>query len=96
MPGMPDREGLIARVRQMRRAAASDSRSTSEAPGTDDPAIGKLEARIALLEGQLEGLQDSVHRESQRQSRRLAELEARMEPSALAIALSRDARERGL
>jgi hypothetical protein len=94
---MREREGLIARVRQMRRAeAASDSRSTADSPGSDDPAIDKLEARVAQLEGQLEGLQDSVHRESQRQSRRLAELEARMEPGALAVALSRDARERGL
>jgi hypothetical protein len=37
-----------------------------------------------------------VHRESARQSKRIAELEARTEPAALAIALSRNTRDRGL
>ena len=54
-----------------------------------------LEARISHLEALLEGLQDSVHRESARQSKRIAELEARTEPAALAVALSRNARNRG-
>jgi hypothetical protein len=37
-----------------------------------------------------------VHRESTRQRERIAELEARIQPAALARALSEDARERGL
>jgi hypothetical protein len=37
-----------------------------------------------------------VHRESLRHSDRIAELEARLEPSALAVALSTNARQRGL
>ncbi|HTC72351.1 MAG TPA: hypothetical protein VK655_05645 [Solirubrobacteraceae bacterium] len=56
----------------------------------------RLEERIAHLEHLLEGLQDSVHRESERQGKRIAELEARIEPGALGEAMSKDARERGL
>jgi hypothetical protein len=94
---MPEREGLIARVRQMRRAAeVRDGASTAEPSRPDLGAVEALEARIAHLEEQLEGLQDSVHRESQRQSKRIAELEARTDPAALAVALSTQARERGL
>jgi hypothetical protein len=37
-----------------------------------------------------------VHRESQRQSKRIAELEAQIKPAALGKALSNHARERGL
>jgi hypothetical protein len=55
-----------------------------------------LEARIGHLEQVLQGLQDSVHRESTRLSTRIGELEAQIQPSALNKALSEDARERGL
>jgi hypothetical protein len=48
------------------------------------------------VEQLVQGLQDSVHRESTRQSERLAELEARIQPAALGKALSEDARNRGL
>ena len=51
---------------------------------------------MAHLEQLLEGLQDSVHRESERQGKRIVELEARIEPGALGEAMSKDARERGL
>jgi hypothetical protein len=44
----------------------------------------------------VEGLQDSMHRESTRLSKRIGELEARIQPAALGRALSDDARERGL
>jgi hypothetical protein len=44
----------------------------------------------------VQGLQDSVHREATRQGKRIADLEARVEPAALGRALSDDARERGL
>jgi hypothetical protein len=55
-----------------------------------------LEARITRLEELLQGLQDSVHRESSRQSKRIAALEAQIQPAAITKALSDDARERGL
>jgi hypothetical protein len=94
---MREREGLIARIRHLRRVAAAAS--TGPASDVIDPDalyIHSLEARVADLESLVQGLQDSVHRESERQARRITDLEARTEPSALAVALSRDARERGL
>jgi hypothetical protein len=94
---MHEREGLIARVKQMRRTSAADDRPASAPSLARDPEQPQtLEMRIAHLERLLEGLQDSVHRESQRQDRRISDLEARLEPGALAVELSRDARERGL
>jgi hypothetical protein len=93
-----EREGLIARIRQLRRGA-----ETADAPGgagrvrppqRDD--IRELEARIGHLEQLVQGLQDSVHRESSRHESRIEELEARIQPAALGKALSEDARERGL
>jgi hypothetical protein len=92
---MREREGLIARIRQVRRQAEAtagpDSHTT---PAPDRP--GALEARVAHLERQLEGLQDSVHRESERHERLIAELRAQVEPAAMGAALAEDARNRGL
>jgi len=62
--------------------------------GRDD--LRALEVRIQHLEALVQGLQDSVHRESTRQDKRIADLEDRMKPSALGKALSDDARARGL
>jgi exonuclease VII large subunit len=91
--GIAERAGLIARVKLMRRTAATtDLRQSTEPPRREDA----LEARVAHLEEMLQGLQDSVHREFERQNKRITELENRMEPAALAQALSKDARERGL
>lgn len=55
-----------------------------------------LEGRIEHLEALVQGLQDSVHRESTRHAKRIDELEARIQPGALGRALSDDARARGL
>jgi uncharacterized coiled-coil protein SlyX len=94
---MRDPEGLIARVKQMRRTGGTAPQTPAPSPKVQETGrLDALETRVAHLEGLLEGFQDSVHRESERQTRRLAELEARLEPSALAVTLSRDARERGL
>jgi hypothetical protein len=89
---MHEREGLIARVRALRRAkpaSPADPRGEVQEPQT-------IEQRVAHLEELVEGLQDSIHRESVRMTKRVTDLEAKIEPSALAVALSRDARERGL
>jgi hypothetical protein len=94
---VPEREGLIARIRQIRRTEESTgerARSASAEPETQQ--VSALEARITHLEQLVQGLQDSVHRDAVRQGKRIAELEARIEPGALNRALSRDARERGL
>ena len=93
----PEREGLIARIRQVRRSAAAPQRSSGSA-AVDRPTeeIRALEGRITHLEQLLQGLQDSVHRESQRQSKRIAELEEQIKPGPMGKALSNHARERGL
>lgn len=75
-------------------------RAADAAPEADDAGherrIEALEERIDQLEALLEGLQDAVHRESVREDERIGALEKRTEPSEIARALNRDARERGL
>jgi hypothetical protein len=94
---MHEREGLLARIRQIRRGSAEPEEPGQ--PATGGPAqdeLRALEARIGHLEELLEGLQDSVHRESTRLGKRIGDVEARIQPAALGRALSDDARERGL
>ncbi len=94
---MRDREGLVARIRQMRRVPAQpDARAPRPQadPAQDEPSM--LEARVAHLEQLVQGLQDSVHRETMRLTKRVTELEASIQPATLSKALSEDARERGL
>ena len=94
---MRERERLIARIRQLRRVspdADERRRAATSGPGRDE--LRALEARVTHLEQLLEGLLDSVLRESTRLGKRVAELEARIDPAALGRALSEDARERGL
>ncbi|HZO79440.1 MAG TPA: hypothetical protein VFB39_15470 [Solirubrobacteraceae bacterium] len=55
-----------------------------------------LEARVAHLEQLVEGLQDSVHRETERHGKLIAELQAQIQPGAMGAALAEDARDRGL
>lgn len=92
-----ERERLIARIRQLRRVFAdTDERARSAPQDPRQDTLRALEDRISHLEHLVEGLQDSVHRESTRLGKRVAELEARVQPAALGKALSEDARERGL
>jgi uncharacterized protein YlxW (UPF0749 family) len=94
---MREPAGLIARIRQIRRTAeASATPPRKAAPKDDMTALQVLQARVEHLEQLVEGLQDSIHRETERHNKRIAELEARIQPSALTVALSKDARERGL
>jgi hypothetical protein len=92
-----EREGLIARIRLIRRVTqpANARARPAEAP-PDDHALRMLEDRVVHLEQLVQGLQDSVHRESKRLAERVAELEARIQPNELAKALSEHARHRGL
>lgn len=92
---MREREGLIARIRQVRRQAEATARPDAHTNPAPDR-VGSLEARVAHLERQLEGLQDSVHRESERHEALIADLSARVEPGAMGAALAEDARNRGL
>ncbi|HTX45201.1 MAG TPA: hypothetical protein VMD48_02940 [Solirubrobacteraceae bacterium] len=93
---MREREGVIARIRQIRRASAAEDQAATAtvAPGHDQ--LRALEARVNHLEQLLQGLQDSVHRESSRNDKRIADLEAQVQPAAIGKALSDDARARGL
>lgn len=94
---MGEREGLLARIRQVGRPTAgadgSDRRSTAD---TRDDRVPALEARVAHLERLVEGLQDSVHRESERHSKLITELQAQIQPGAMGASLAEDARSRGL
>ncbi|MGO9498917.1 MAG: hypothetical protein ACLQA5_19735 [Solirubrobacteraceae bacterium] len=92
-----ERERLVTRIRQLRQTGrTAEGQPPSDSSDPDRAQVVRLERRIAHLEQLLEGLQDSVHRESERQGKRIAELEARIEPGALGEAMSKDARERGL
>jgi hypothetical protein len=91
---MGQRERLIARIQQI-RSAFTEPAAVSPSRVEQDQTRA-LEARVAHLEQLVEGLQDSVHRESTRLSKRVGELEARIRPAALSKALSDDARDRGL
>lgn len=94
---MPERERLTARIRQVRRAAKTSDEPAK--PADSDPVrddLRALKARIEHLEALVQGLQDSVHRESSRHDKRIADLEVRVQPAALGKALSDDARARGL
>jgi hypothetical protein len=88
-----DREGLIARIREIRRLGG---RQKSAAADPQPEPLQALEARVAHLERQLEGLQDSVHRESERHDSLIAELQKQVEPGTMGAALASDARDRGL
>ncbi|MBV9536033.1 MAG: hypothetical protein JO321_11550 [Solirubrobacterales bacterium] len=79
-----------------RVSATADERARPSMPDPQQNELHALEARIGQLEQLVQGLQDSVHRESTRLSQRVGELEARVQPAALARAMSKDARERGL
>jgi hypothetical protein len=65
-------------------------------PGPQREELRRVEQRLDHLEALVQGLQDSVHRDSVRHEERMSELERKTEPDALAKALSNDARRRGL
>lgn len=91
-----DREGLIARIRQVRRIATARDRPKSPTGDSQPERLQALEVRIAHLERLVEGLQDSVHRESERYSKLIAEIQAQVQPGAMGAAIAEDARARGL
>ncbi len=94
---MRQRHELIARVMQMRSSDAARNAEAAQARAAPAEAtLAGLEERAAHLEKMVAGLQDSVHRESTRQRRQLADLEAQLEPAALEVALSGNARRRKL
>lgn len=91
-----DRDGLVARIRQIRRLVPTRTPSAAVPFDSQSAEMEALEARVRHLEQQLAGLQDSVHRESERHAKLIADLQARVQPGAMGSALARDARARGL
>jgi len=79
---MHEGEGMIARIRQIRRGSAEEGdRANPSTSRSGQDQVRALEARITHLEQLVQGLQDSVHRESTRLSKRIGELEARTHPA---------------
>jgi uncharacterized coiled-coil protein SlyX len=91
-----DRVGLIARIRQVRRLATSRDRSADDVEAPQDERLRALETRVGHLEQLLEGLQDSVHRESERHEQMIVALQNQVQPGTMSSALADDARNRGL
>lgn len=58
--------------------------------------LSGLSARLEYVETELEGLQDALYRQSQREDERHADMRERTDPARLARDLSADARRRGL
>jgi hypothetical protein len=91
-------ERLVARIKNIRQALPTPDVVTrlGQAPAGDPvPAtLADLEQRVSDLEQLVQGLQDSVYRETQRQDKRLADVEARLDPDALAAALGQQALDR--
>jgi predicted nucleic acid-binding Zn-ribbon protein len=77
-------------------------RSSRAEPGSDagdvdrERRIVALEQRVEELEALVEGLQDSIHREATRQDKAIEALDARTQAPAMARALGKYSRERGL
>jgi hypothetical protein len=78
----------------LRERIAALASARRPAPQPDD--LQRLRERLKHVEALVEGLQDAIHRDSIRHEERLAELERRTQPEALAKMLSDDARRRGL
>ena len=87
---------LIARVRALRRRAFAPAATKATEESSLQQQVNDLQAQVAHLEQLVQGFQDSVYRDTHRQDERIAELLERTAPAALAAALSKDARDRGL
>jgi hypothetical protein len=93
---MRERQGLIARIRQVRLLGTTVDRPDPRTADPEPDPLVALEMRVAHLERLVEGLQDSVHRESERHAKLIADLQAQIQPGAMGAALAEDARNRGL
>ena len=91
-----DRDKLLRRIRQIRRTNAVSDHPPGDTSEPQPDRLEALEDRIAHLEKQLEGLQDSVHRETARHAELIAELQSQVDPAAMGAALAGHVRNRGL
>jgi TolA-binding protein len=89
----------MARIRQMLRGGSREEPAPPPSSDSVQPLadqVAELRTRVAHLEQLVQGLQDSVHRSTERQDKRVSDMERRLDPAAIAAALSQNARERGL
>jgi hypothetical protein len=70
--------------------------NADQAGASDESELEALKRRVDHLEAALEGLQDSVYRESRRLDDELSELHKQIAPGAMSQAIEADARRRGL
>ena len=87
---------LIARVRELRRRAPAPTVSKPPEDRSLERQVHDLRTQVAHLEALVQGLQDSTYREVRRHDEQITELQESLEPTAIAAALSKDARDRGL
>jgi hypothetical protein len=95
-PARPTRPEVINRVRALRRRALAPVMSGAPDEPSLQRQIEQLQAQVAHLEQLVQGLQDSVYRDVRRHDDQIVELQERIAPAAIAAALSKDERERGL
>jgi predicted nucleic acid-binding Zn-ribbon protein len=87
---------LLERVIQQRRHAGAEVATPGDTDADHEQRIAALERRLEDLENLLEGLQDSVHRETVRLRKEIQELERNTTPAEIARSLGRHAREHGI
>lgn len=87
---------VFKRARRLQRNQQLDTRTTDEAASSVEQRLEAVERRLAHMEAMIEGLQDSVHRESTRRASQIAELDRNTQPDAIRRALDKDARRRGI
>ena len=83
----------MMRLRRRRIARRPDTPAGAD---RTEPQLPELQQRLEHLEAAFEARQDSVHRESVRQHEQKHDLIKRTQPTAVARALSDDARRRGV
>ncbi len=88
--------GIRAFFGRSRKSRGSERSTRTQGNRDVDGRLASLTQRVEHLERLVEGLQDSVYRESSRQQADIRDLQRKVEPSELARSLSKDARERGL
>jgi hypothetical protein len=97
-PVRKGRSGAIARTLQRLSGELRGTRPLAEGVG-GHPTPAEVEAlrqRLNRLETMVEGLQDALYRQAVAHDQQLEEIARRIEPEAMARALSDDARRRGL
>ena len=87
---------VFRRARRLQRNQQLDAGTADEVASSVEQRLEAVERRLVHMEAMIEGLQDSVHRESIHRANQIAELERTTQPDAIRRALDKDARRRGI